>query len=153
MKYYYYMKLDNGKQLCLIPPELITTVLLTFDYVLSLTDSKEGEEATEEEEKYFFEESLSATGIDTHIALVEDGRAYLSGNQIVCFFPGVEPSWGEKKLSDTEREVYLEALKAIREDYKVRLMDEYKKDGMRIVFKKVIPHPWWQKFATESAKK
>lgn len=153
MKYYYYMRLDNGKQLCLIPPELITTVSLTFDYSLSLTDSKEGKEATEEEKKYFFEESLSATGIDTEIALVEEGGAYLSGNQIVCFFPGVEPSWGEKKLSDSEREVYLEALKAIREDYKATLMDEYKKDGMRIVVKKVISHPWWQEFATESAKK
>lgn len=153
MTYYYYMKLDNGKQLCLIPPELITTVHLNFDYILSLTDSKEGEEATEEEKKYFFAKSLSATGLDTYIALAETERAYLSGSQIFCFPPGVEPSWGERKLSDIEREVYLEALKAIREDYMVRLLDEYKKDGMRIVFKKVIPHPWWQEFATESAKK
>ena len=149
----YYMKLDNGKQLCLIPPELITAVHLNFDYVLSLTDSKEGEEAIEEEKEYFFAKSLSATGLDTYIALAEAERAYLSGSQIFCFSSGVEPSWGERKLSDTEREVYLEALKAIREDYTVRLLDEYKKEGMRIVFKKVTPHPWWQEFATESAKK
>ena len=137
----FYMELDSGEKLEIVPPELVTTVSLGYslDYELALTD-EEGKEATEKEKESFFKKSLQSAGIDAGMIFTKEGEVFIFGHQI---YRGFSAPWGGRALSQTEMERYIEVLKAIQEDYKARLIAESQKEGMKIVVRKTPSNPIW----------
>lgn len=137
----FYMELDSGEKLRIVPPELVTAVSLGYslDYELVLTD-EEGKEATEKEKESFFKKSFQSAGLDTGMVFTKVGEVFISGHQI---YRGFSAPCGGRALSQTEMERYIEVLKAVQEDYKARLIAESQKEGMKIIVRKAPSNPIW----------